>query len=88
MSKIKVQITIEDELLREVDDYCDRNYMNRSCMISQALVQILNQQKMIDALSNVSIAVRTCAEKGGQLDDDTKRDIETFETLCKIYMGK
>lgn len=88
MAKVKVQISIEEDLLRQVEDYCDRNYTNRSMLISQSLVQVLNQQKMIDSLANVSIAVRTCAEKGGKMDEETVREIETFETLCKIFMGK
>lgn len=88
MAKAKIQITMDEDLLTEVDNYCDKNYMNRSWLISQALVQIINQQKMVDAISNISIAIRTCAEKGGQLDDKTKREMESFETLCKMYLGK
>ena len=85
MPRIKIEISIDDGLLHEVDDYCERNYLSRSALISQSLNPIINQDKMIDSLKNVAIAVRTCAEKGEKIDEETKREIETFETLCKIY---
>lgn len=87
MSKIKVQITLEEDLLNQVDDYCDKNYMNRSWLISQSLVKVLNEQKVIDSLANISVSIRSVAETG-VLDEDTKREFEKFEALCKIFMGK
>lgn len=87
MAKVKVQITLEDELLQAVDDYCDKNYMNRSWLISQSLVQVLNQQKVIDSLASISVTMRTVADSG-KLDDAAKRDLEQFESLCKLLVGK
>lgn len=87
MSKVKVQITLEEDLLNQVDDYCDKNYMNRSWLISQSLVEVLNKQKMIDAIANISVSIRQVTESGA-IDDDTRREFEKFEALCKIFMGK
>jgi metal-responsive CopG/Arc/MetJ family transcriptional regulator len=87
MAKEKVQITMETDLLKEVDDYCECNYLNRSWMVSQACLQVINQQKMVDALTNVSIAMRTISDNG-TLDDETRKELETFETMCKMYLGK
>ena len=86
MAKTKVQITLDEELLNSVDEYCDKNYMNRSWLISQALVQVINQQKMIDAIGNISIAMRNVSESG-ILDEDTKRQMEQFENLCKLFIS-
>lgn len=86
MAKVKVQITLDEELLNSVDEYCDKNYMNRSWLISQALVQVINQQKMIDAIGNISIAMRNVSENG-ILDEDTKRQMEQFENLCKLFIS-
>jgi predicted transcriptional regulator len=85
MAKAKVQITLDEELLNEVDDYCDKNYMNRSWLISQSLVQVLNNQKMVDSIVNISVAVRKAAETG-VLDADTQKEIEQFESLCKLFI--
>ena len=64
MAKAKLQITMDEELLKAVDDYCDKNYINRSWLISQSLVQMINQQRMLDAITNISIALKNVSEKG------------------------
>ncbi len=87
MSKVKVQITLEEELLDQVDNYCDKNYMNRSWLISQALVKVLNEQKVIDSLADISVSIKTVTESG-ELDDETRREFEKFEALCKMFVGK
>lgn len=85
MSKEKVQITMDCDLLKSVDDYCDRNYMNRSWMISQACLQLVNQQKLIDSISTISLAIKKCADNG-VLDDKTLKQIEDFELLSKMFV--
>ena len=85
MAKEKVQITMDSDLLKAVDDYCDQNYMNRSWMISQACLQVVNQQKLIDAIGTMSIAIKKCAEVG-ELDDATRKEMEKFETLSKMFI--
>lgn len=87
MSKTKVQITMDDELLKELDYFCEKNYMNRSWFISNSVLQIINQQKMIDAITNVSIAVRKAAETG-VINEDTKRELESFEVLTKLFINQ
>lgn len=87
MAKAKLQITMDEELLKAVDDYCDKNYMNRSWLISQSLVQVINQQRMLDAITNISIALKNVSEKG-ELDAETRKEMETFETMCKMFIGK
>ena len=84
MSRSKIQITIDEELLREVDNYCDKNYMNRSWLISQALVQVINQQRVIDAIGNISLAIRKAVECGS-IDENTKKELEEFEALCRLF---
>lgn len=87
MAKAKLQITMDEELLNAVDDYCDKNFMNRSWLISQSLVQVINQQKMIDSIVNISVALKNVSEKG-ELDEDIRKEMESFETMCKMFIGK
>ena len=87
MAKAKVQISIEDDLLKSVDDYCEKNYMNRSWLFPQGVLQIINQQKLMDAMLNISFAMKNISEKG-EIDDDTRRQMDEFDTLCKVFMGK
>lgn len=85
MAKIKLQITMDEDLLQSVDDYCDKNYMNRSCLISQSLIEVLNRQKLIDSISNVSLALKKCSEIGS-IDEETRSEMQSFEALCKIFV--
>lgn len=87
MAKTKVQITIDDELLRDVNDYCDKNYMNRSCLVSQSLLQVINQQKVIDSLTNLTIAIKNISQTGN-VDENILQEINSFELLCKMLISK
>ena len=83
MSKVNINITIDENLLNEVDDYCDKNYLNRSSMISTSLVQVINQQKVIDSLRDASIAIRKASEVG-HIDEETRRTLEDFQALSRL----
>lgn len=87
MAKVKVQISMESGLLDELNDYCDKNYINKSLAISQAVVAMVNHQRMVDAICDVSVALKVAAEKGS-IDDETRKSIETFEALSKLLLSK
>lgn len=87
MAKEKVQITMESDLLQEVDDYCDKHYMNRSWMISQACVQLVNQQKIVDAIHSISVSIRRCVDNG-QIDDVTRLELQNFESLVTLLTNQ
>lgn len=84
MAKEKLQITMDSELLNSVDDYCDKFYMNRSWMISQACLQMVNQQKLVDAITSISLSIKKCAENGF-IDDATRIELQNFETLVSLF---
>lgn len=87
MSKVKLQITMDEDLLADVDDYCDKNYMNRSWLITQAVNQVINQQKVIDALCDISIAIKKVSDTG-VLDEETEKQLADFETVVKMFVQK
>ena len=86
MSKVKVQITLEDTLLNSLDSYCEKNYINRSAALSFMASQFLMQQQLMDSLSDLSYAIKLCAEKG-ELDSETEKKVKEFELLAKIVTG-
>lgn len=85
MSKVKINVSIDDELLKEVDDYCDRMYLNRSYLICQQLQQVINMQKIVNSISDLSFALRKAAE-AGNIDEETERKMKEFETVAKILV--
>lgn len=49
---MKLSISLNDDLLKEIDEYCEANFMTRSGLISFACSQVLNQQKANNVLLN------------------------------------
>lgn len=85
MAKEKINITIERELLDLLDEYCDKNYMNRSWVITQSVTQLINHQKMVDAICDVSYALKKSAELG-TIDEKTEDEIRKFEAISKLFI--
>ena len=78
----KVQITLDDELLRRVDTYADDNYMSRSGLLSLAATQFLNAADVSRAIKDLSLAFQKIAETG-ELDHETAKQLEDFERMAK-----
>lgn len=85
MARVKMNITMDDQLVSDLDAYCEKNYMTRSAVISQSVLSLINQQKLIDAISSLSQSIEMCA-KAGQLDDETRKEMERFEALSKLFV--
>lgn len=83
---MKVNVTLDDELMKRVDDYADRNYMSRSGLLSIAVTQYLNTNEMILAISDMALSMRKIAETG-KVDHETLEQLEDFERLVKM-MGE
>lgn len=84
---MKVQISINDELLERADKFAEDCYLTRSGLVSQALVQYLNQNEYIKAVTDLSVAVRKIADTG-TADADTMKQLEDFERVVKVLTGK
>jgi len=80
-----LQITMEDGLLSDLDSYCDEKFMNRSAVISQAVLEVINRQKMFDSISALAVSLRGAVESGN-IDDETKKQIESFEALSRLFI--
>ena len=79
----KVQISIDDKLLDRIDSYADENYITRSGLISMGMSEYLNSKETMRLIKNLNVAVQRIADQG-TVDDDTMRQLEDFERLCKI----
>lgn len=83
----KVQISIDDDLLARVDAYADQHYTTRSGCISQSLVQLLASAELMDAVKDMAVSMRRIADNG-EIDDETKKDLEHFEYIAKAFTSK
>lgn len=85
MAKIKVQITVDEELLNKIDDYADDNYTTRSSVFVQGAAQIVNQAALIAAVKNMSLAMRKIADTGIVTPDELKQ-LEDFERAASYLV--
>lgn len=86
MAKVKVNVTLDEDLLRRIDDYADVNYLNRSSVVSLATTQFLNTADVSKAICDLAFSVRKIADTG-TIDDDTRKKLEDFERLSRILSG-
>lgn len=87
MAKVKINITLDEDLIRKVDDYADENYMSRSGVISFATSQLLCQVDLTNAIKDMSFAMRKIADSG-EIDEESKRKFEDFERLVRLLPSK
>lgn len=80
---MKVNITLDDELMKRLDDYADRNYMSRSGLMSLAVTQYLNANEMILAVKDMALCMRKIADNG-TVDHETMEQLEDFERFAKM----
>lgn len=81
----KINISINDDLLKRLDDFADENYTSRSGLITTALTEYLNNREVLMLVKNVSIAVGKIAETGN-VDKDTMKMLEDFDRATKIFV--
>lgn len=86
MAKIKVNITLDEELMRRVDEYAEENYLNRSSLVSLATTQFLNSADVTKAIKDMAFSMRKIADNG-EIDDETRRELEDFERLSRMLVG-
>ena len=75
MAKIKVNITLDEELMRRVDEYAEENYLNRSSLVSLATTQFLNAADVTKAIKEMAFAMRKIADNG-EIDDESEVILE------------
>lgn len=86
MAKIKVNITLDEELMRRIDEYAEDNYLNRSSLVSLAVTQYLNAADVSKAIKEMAFAMRKIADTG-EVDDETRKQLEDFERLTKMLVN-
>lgn len=84
---MKINISLDDELVDRIDNYADKTYMSRSGLISLACTQYLNAQEMILAINGLSAAMRKIAAMG-EIDEQSRKELEDFERVAKILTGQ
>ena len=80
---LKINITINDDLLKKVDSYAKSNYLKRSSVVSLALLDYLDKYEYFFAVSCLSLALKKIASTG-KIDAESVKRIEVFQN----YMNR
>lgn len=80
---MKVNVSLNDELMTRVDNYADSNYMSRSGLVSLALTQYLNQADIITCVKDMSLAMRKISDSG-TVDHETMEQLEDFMRFAQM----
>ena len=83
----KVQISVDDELLKRIDSYSERNYLSRSGLITFACNQYLNQAEVVTLIKDMALCMRKIADSG-TVDAETQKQLEDFERLAQLLTAK
>lgn len=85
MAKVKLNITIDEELMRRVDEYCDDNFLNRSALFSVAVSEHLNAYEAAKAVKDMALTMRKIADRG-EVDPELIKELEQFEKLASFLL--
>lgn len=80
---MKVQMSINDELLAKIDSYTKANYMTRSGFVSMACAQYLLAHEMQATLRELALCMREIADKGA-VDKEQLDRLEDIERTLKV----
>ena len=83
----KVQISVDDELLKRIDSYSERNYLSRSGLITLAASKFLNQADVSSAIMDMALSMRKIADVGA-VDEETQKKLEDFVRLAQLLTGR
>ena len=82
---MKVNITLDDQLMKRVDEYADQNYMSRSGLISLATTQFLNAADVTAAFKDMTLCMRKIADNNA-VDEETLGRLQDCERVLKLLL--
>ena len=88
MEKVKVNVTLDANLLARADEFADDNYLTRSGLLSLALTQYLNQNSVTKALTDLAVSMRRIADNNNKISDEDMRNLKEFEQIANFIAGK
>lgn len=79
---MKVNVTLNDDLLAKIDSYAEENYMSRSGLISLACTDYLRGKEMCEYVKQMTIAMQQIADRGF-VEPELREQLEMFLKLSQ-----
>ena len=75
---MKVQISIDDVLLSEIDSFAEKNYQTRSGFISMACSEYIRTMKAMDGVKEITDILK---KNENTLSDENRKILQSVITL-------
>lgn len=86
---MKVTISLDDNVLKRIDDYAKKNGVKRSGLISIACMEYLDAKDSLKAVEAISLVMRQFVDNSDEkLDDKTFQEFEDFERMVRLLRGR
>ncbi len=83
---MKVTMSLDDELMKRIDDYAKKNYTSRSGLVTIATTQFLNANELQEVIKGMALSFAKIADNGSFSEEDRKQ-MEDYERICKLLVG-
>lgn len=83
----KISISIDENLLESVNEYCKNNFMTKSGLFAMSVHQFLMQQKTITLLESLTVAMNRVADNGN-VDEETAKELESMQQMVNLLVRK
>ena len=80
---MKINVSLDDELVKRLDAYAERTFTSRSGLICLACTHYLNENELVNSIRELSLRFRKIAETGS-IDDETLEYLKKFEMMSEL----
>lgn len=87
MAKVKVNITIDEELLARIERMADDFYTSRSGLITIGMSEFVLKADVSRVLLDINLALRKLADSG-VVDETLQKKLADFEVFAKMITGR
>lgn len=84
---IKMNVTVNKDLCKRLDEYCKENGDTRSGFVQMAVARELNAFDMLQAVKGIEEALKTVAKKNA-IDDETAKKLEALQSAIDMMTGR
>lgn len=88
--RVKLHISMNEDLLALVDRYADELYTSRSGIINQALVQWMQAREATSALKSMAAVLQNIERsvtKNGTISADDRKQLDELYALSRMLQG-
>lgn len=80
---MRIQLSLNEELVKRLDSYAKDNFMSRSALVSFACNQFLASFEIVDLMRQATLCMREIADKG-EVDEKIMKELEDMEYLLRM----